>query len=241
MAKHIGVIACSSEGAALCYRTICLEAADIMGEENHPEITMHTPPFREYMTPIRNGDWEKVADVMVSSIEILKKVGAKVLITPDNTIHEAYDIARKKAKLGKTGIIWLHIAGVVAEEAQQRGYKRLGVLGTKYLLEGPVYRDILQDYKIDYVIPNLESRARINDIIFGELIFGKFRQESIDYFTGAIRQLKEQGCDAVVLGSTEIPLLMVENNPHRDQVPLDMLDSTRLLARAAVKEAMSPE
>ena len=154
MAKHIGIIACSSEGAALCYRTICLEAAEILGEDNLPEVTMHTPPFREYMQALKERDWGKVADVMVSSIEVLKHAGAKVLITPDNTIHQAYDIAHKKARVGKSGLIWLHIAGVVAEEAKRCGYKRLGVLGTNFLMEGPVYRDILPDYNIDHVIPD---------------------------------------------------------------------------------------
>ena len=238
MAKHIGIIACSSEGAALCYRTICLEAAEILGEDNLPEVTMHTPPFRKYMLALKERDWGKVADVMVSSIEVLKQAGAKVLITPDNTIHQAYDIAHKKARVGKSGLIWLHIAGVVAEEAKRCGYKRLGVLGTNFLMEGPVYRDILPDYNIEHVIPDEESRIGINDIVFTELIFGIFREQSIDYFCNVITQLKDQGCDAVVLGCTEIPLLMVDNNPHRDRVPLDMLDSTRLLARAALHTAM---
>jgi aspartate racemase len=239
MAKHIGIIACSSEGAALCYRTICLEAAEILGEDNLPEVTMHTPPFTKYMQALKDRNWESVADVMVSSIDVLKNAGAKILISPDNTIHQAYDIAHKRAKVGKSGLIWLHIAGVVAEEAKRCGYKRLGVLGTNFLMEGPVYREILPEYKLDHVIPVEESRTRINNIIFTELIFGKFREESIDYFNTVIKQLKDQGCDAVVLGCTEIPLLMIDHNLHRDRVPLDMLDSTRLLARAALKTAAS--
>jgi aspartate racemase len=238
MAKHIGIIACSYEGAALCYRTICREAAEILGEQNHPEVTMHTPPLRDYIRPIRERNWIAVADVMLNSIELLKRAGAKVLVSPDNTIHEAYYIAQKQAKLSKSGITWLHIAGVVADEAKRRGYQRLGVLGTNYLMEGPVYREILADYGIDYVIPDVDERARINDIIFGELILGDFRPEAIDYFNRVITRLKEKQCDAVVLGCTEIPLLMIDHNPHRDQVALDTLDSTRLLARAALKEAM---
>ena len=241
MAKHIGIIACSYEGAALCYRTICGEAAEIIGEQNHPEVTMHTPPFREYMIPIRDRNWNGVADVMLSSIDLLERAGAKVLISPDNTIHEAYYIAHKKARLAKSGVTWLHIAGVVANEAKRRGYQRLGVLGTNYLMEGPVYKEILTDYGIDYVIPDEDERTGINDIIFCELVLGDFRSESIEYFNKVITRLKEQRCDAVVLGCTEIPLLMIDNNPHRDQVALDMLDSTRLLARAAVREAMQDE
>jgi aspartate racemase len=239
MAKHIGIIACSSEGAALCYRTICQEAAEIMGEANHPEVTMHTPPFQHYMKPIMKEDWDGVADVMVSSINILKQVGAKVLISPDNTIHEAYYIARKKARIGKSGLTWLHIAGVVAEEAKQCGYRCLGILGTKYVMEGPVYPDVLKGYNIDHMIPEFEDRVRINKIIFSELVSAVFREQSIDFFIEVIQRFKERGADAVVLGCTEIPLLMIDHNPKRDKVPLDMLDSTRLLARAAVREAMS--
>ncbi len=125
MAKRVGIVACSAEGAALCYRTICAEAASAMGRHCHPEITMHTYPLSEYMVHIRAGDWEKVGDLMVRSAKIVAGAGADFVICPDNTIHQAFDIAVRQST-----IPWLHIAEVVAEEAMQSRFTNLGILGT---------------------------------------------------------------------------------------------------------------
>ena len=139
MAKHIGIVGCSAEGAALCYRTICNEAPQLMGEHNHPEITMHTHPLAAYMVFIRRGDWEGVARLMLSSVEKLVQAGADFALSPDNTIHEAFEYVRQASPLP-----WLHIAETVAQEAQGREFKHLVVLGTKYLMTGPVYPQSLQ-------------------------------------------------------------------------------------------------
>ena len=134
MAKHIGIVGCSAEGAALCYRTLCGEAPPIMGEHMHPEVSMHTHPLAEYMVYIRAGDWEKVAALMLSSAEKLSRIGARFAVCPDNTIHEAFDFIK-----ARTPIPWLHIAEAIAAEARTQGYRQLALLGTKYLVTGPVY------------------------------------------------------------------------------------------------------
>ncbi|MGD9178297.1 MAG: aspartate/glutamate racemase family protein, partial [Desulfobacterales bacterium] len=134
MGKHIGIVGCSAEGAALCYRTICGEAPPLMGEHMHPEISMHTHPLAEYMVHIRAGDWENVAALMLSSSQKLSQIGAQFAICPDNTIHEAFDLVKERSSLP-----WLHIAETVADEARAQGYKHLAILGTKYLMTGPVY------------------------------------------------------------------------------------------------------
>jgi aspartate racemase len=231
MVKHIGIVACSSEGAALCYRTICLEGTEYLGRHAYPEVTMHNYPLSEYMKYIVADDWEGVANLMVSSAEKLARIGADFVICPDNTIHQAFDLVVERSPLP-----WLHIAEEVAREAANKGFKKLGILGTRYLVESPVYPDKLKAAGIDYVLPELEERERMNDIIFDELVNGIFLDESRNYFVEVIERLKEKGCDAVVLGCTEIPLIVTP-----EVSPLPTLDSTRILARAALRKAVKED
>ena len=229
MTKHIGIVAGSSEGAALCYRTICLEAPAIMGEHNHPEITMNSVPMAEHMVHIRANDWKSVAEVMASSARKVAKAGADFAICPDNTYHQAF-----KYLIPQSPIPWLHIATAVAAEANRLGFKRLGILGTKYLMEGPVYPEALEEFRIEREIPDHSDRERINDIIFKELVNGIFQESSRLYLNEVTSKLQARGCDAVVLGCTEIPLIV-----RSDDSPLPTLDSTRLLARAALKKSLA--
>jgi aspartate racemase len=229
MSKHIGIVGCSAEGAALCYRTICGEAPLIMGEHMHPEVSMHTHPLAEYMVPIRSGDWQKVAELMLSSVQKLSQIGAEFAICPDNTIHEAFEFVKEKSP-----IPWLHIAEAVADAAMEKGFEQLAILGTKYLVTGPVYPDTLKKFDIASQIPDEDDRERIDEIIFKELVNGVFTEKSRNYFNEVIKKLKNRGSDAAVLGCTEIPLLV-----DPDDCPLPVLDSTRLLSRAALKEALT--
>lgn len=228
MPKHIGIVGCSAEGAALCYRTICGEAPALMGEHMHPEISMHTHPLAEYMVHIRKADWENVAALMLSSTLKLSKIGAQFAICPDNTIHEAFAMVKAQSP-----IPWLHIAEAVADKARTENYKQLAILGTKYLMTGPVYPNTLNEFNIAGQIPAEADREQIDQIIFKELVNGIFTEKSRLYFNEIIGKLKDRGCDAAILGCTEIPLLV---DPH--DCPLPVLDSTRLLARAAIKKAL---
>lgn len=225
---HIGIVACSTEGAALCYRTISLEGAQMIGKHDHPEVSLHSFSLAEYMKYINSGDWAGVAELMLRSAEKLAKADVDFLICPDNTIHQAFDLVEHRSPRP-----WLHIAREVAAVAKQNGHKRLAVLGTKYLMEGPVYREALKAAGIEHRVPNGEQRQRTNQIIFDELVNGQFLPRSLAYLIEAIRELKDDGCDAVVLGCTEIPLLVTPEDS-----PLPTLDSTRLLARAAVRKAV---
>jgi len=227
MPKHIGIVACSAEGAALCYRTLCAEAPVQMGEHMHPEVSMHTHALGLYLPGIQQGDWDAVAELMLSSTRKLAAIGAQLAICPDNTIHQAYDRV-----VARSPIPWLHIAEVVAQAAQAAGYRRLVITGTKYLMTGPVYPDVLRPRQIAFEIPEEHDRIQIDQIIFGELVKGIVRSEARGYFNAVIAQLKARGCDAVVLGCTEIPLLVDPSD-----CPLPTLDSTRLLARAALAAA----
>jgi aspartate racemase len=225
---HIGIVACSTEGAALCYRTISLEGSQVLGRHDHPEVSLHSLSLAHYMKHIERGDWAGVAELMISSAEKLARGGADFLICPDNTIHQAFDLVEHRSPRP-----WLHIAREVAREAQSCQFKRLAVLGTRYLMEGPVYPETLKTAGIGHRMPGPEQRERINQIIFDELVNGQFLPRSLAYHVEVIRALKDEGCDAVVLGCTEIPLLVTPESS-----PLPTLDSTRILARAALRKAM---
>ncbi|HUR36453.1 MAG TPA: amino acid racemase [Terriglobales bacterium] len=227
-ANHIGIVACSAEGAALCFRTVCMEGALVMGRHAHPEISLHTHPLARYMDFIYQDDWNGVGELMLDSAQRLARLGADFLICPDNTIHQSLDAIRSRSPLP-----WLHIAEEVAAEAARKGYKCVGLTGTKYLMEGPVYPPKFKAQGIEHRVPSAEERLNIDDIIFNELVNGKFLPQSLAYFKLVIGRLKDAGCDAVALSCTEIPLLV---SPEAS--PLPTLDSTRLLARAALRHAL---
>ena len=224
----VGIVACSAEGAALCYRTFCTEGAQLLGRHAHPEVAMHTHSLAAYMEHIYRDDWEGVGELMLDSARKLASIGARFLICPDNTIHQALRHVGPRSPLP-----WLHIAEVVAAHATERGWRRLGLTGTRWLVESDVYPEKLTERGIEYVRPSEAEREEINRIIMDELVYGVFQPESIAYFQNVIGRLKQEGCDAVVLGCTEIPLIINDASS-----PLPTLDSTRLLARAALRRAV---
>jgi len=228
MPQHIGIVACSAEGAALCYRTICVEGSQLLGPHDHPEVSMHTHSLAEYMKFIYRDDWDGVAELMLSSANKLAKIGADFLICPDNTIHQALPHLESRSPLP-----WLHIAEVVASHAAERGFQRIGLTGTRWLVDSEIYPEKLTARSLQYQRPNDAEREEINRIIMDELVYGIFKPEAVSTFQQIIGRMKDQSCDAVVLGCTEIPLIMNDTNS-----PLPTLDSTRLLARAALRRAV---
>lgn len=227
-ARTIGIVACSGPGAALCYETITAECGELLGSHHHPEIVLHSSSFGEYCRLLEEGDWPAIASLLANSCAKLETLGADFAICPDNTVHEAMDHASLEATLP-----WLHIAEVVAREAHTRGFRRLAILGTSYLMEGPVYPDKLAPLGIKAITPNTDDRSSINTLIFDRLVFNRVTSEDRSTLLDIIERLHdEHQCDAVVLGCTELPLIL------NDQVsPLPTLDSTRLLARAAIERA----
>ncbi|MFM9433735.1 aspartate racemase [Janthinobacterium sp. CG_23.3] len=229
MPLHIGIVGCSAEGASLCYRTICAEAATLLGKHAHPEISMHTPSLAEYVQCLDRGDLAGVGELMLTSARKLASIGADFLICPDNTIHRAFSYVQAKSPLP-----WLHIAEVVAAEAARRGYRRVGLTGTRWLVDSEVYPQKLLARGIQCVRPGPRERDDINRIIMDELVGGVATPDGLAYFQSLIQNFGEQGCQAVILGCTEIPLIVNDANS-----PLPTLDSTRLLARAALERAIN--
>jgi aspartate racemase len=229
MPSHIGIVACSAEGAALCYRTICVEGGELLGRHAHPEVSMHTPSLADYEKCLERDDWPGVAALMLASASKLAKIGAGFLICPDNTLHRALPHV-----LPRSPLPWLSIAEVVAADAAARGFRRLGLLGTRWLVDSDVYPEKLAAHGLSFLRPTPEERDEINRIIMDELVAGVFKLEAVATHQQVIRRMQGEGCDAVILGCTEIPLIIGDHNS-----PLPALDSTRLLARAALRRAVA--
>jgi aspartate racemase len=220
---HIGIVAGTAEGAALCYRTLCHEGGGAKSVYAHPEITLHTFPLHDYLTLIEREDWAGVAALMSRSAALLARSGADLIICPNNTLHRAFHLL-------ESPVPWLHIADAVAGEINRRTFRRVALLGTQLVMQGNVYQPTLARDGLDLVLPEPHERIRIDDIIRTELIRGHYTAHSRAYVQGIISQMAAGGADAVILGCTELPLLLSD-----EQAALPLLDSTRLLARAALQ------
>jgi aspartate racemase len=226
---HIGIVGVSAEGAALCYRTICVEGSDLFGPGAHPEVSTHTSSFAEYRRLSELEDWPATAQLLLASANKLASIGADFLICPANTPHLAFPYLESRSPLP-----WLHIVDVVADEALRRGFHRIGILGTRYTMQSTLYPDRLNPRGLESLSPSAEQCATINRFIYDELVRGVCTPAATEYHQQVIASLKAQGCDAVVLGCTEIPLIINDQNSA-----LPTLDSTRLLAHAALRKAAS--
>jgi aspartate racemase len=227
-AKHIGIVACSVEGAALCFREICAYSLKFMGEHLHPQVTLSCIAMGEWMPAFNRGDYEGVADFMLRETKIVAQAGAQFAICPDNSAHLAF-----KHVVSRSPIPWLHIAEEVAKAAVRDGYRHAALLGTRFTMRGPVYPEMFEKYAVKISSPAEGDQKIIDDIIFTELVNGIFSEASRLRYNEVIQRMQARGCDSVILGCTEIPLLV-----RSDDCPLPTLDSTRLLARAAVDAAL---
>ena len=226
--KHIGILAHSFEGATLCFRTACLEGVGRLGPHLHPHTTMTCSPMAQVLDAWERGDNAELRAFFRDDADRLAAAGADFFVCPDNTAHIALESRGEPFPLPG-----LHIGEVVAEQALREGRRKVGVLGTKYTMNGPVYAGALGRRGLDWAVPRDDEQALVNRVIFDELCLGVFTDESRSAYVRIIERLAEQGCDCVALVCTEIPLLV-----SADVSPLPILDSTRLLARAAVEVAI---
>jgi aspartate racemase len=226
--KHIGILAHSFEGAALCYRTMCLEGVARLGPHRHPEITMTGVGMDDLLSAWEGNDLPTLRAAFFEDAEKLAAAGCDFFVCPDNTAHIALESPGDPFPVPA-----LHIGEVVADEASRRGFRKVGILGTRFTMTGPVYPGALGRRGIGWAVPDEADRKTIDDIIFDELCLGIFTDAARDAYVGIIDKLKADGCDAVALVCTEIPLLVTD-----EVSPLPTLDSTRLLAKAAVDVAL---
>lgn len=227
--KTIGIVAHSAEGAALCYLTACREGGVRLGPHMHPTIVMSSVPMALSLPGWESGNHQIVARVLTEGVQLVADGGADFFVCPDNTAHIVLE--QIAADLPLPG---LHIAEVVCQDIMNHGWKRVGLLGTKYTMTGPVYQRALEQRGLERIVPDEQVREQLNTAIFDELCQAIFDTETTQRFVDAIEDLKARGAECVILGCTEIPLIVTETNS-----PLPIIDSTRLLAKYAVTEATS--
>lgn len=227
--KTIGIAAHSAEGGTLCFLTACREGQVHLGPHMHPTIVVSAVPLGLSMPGYETGDDQTVAGFLSQGVQRVADAGADFYICPDNTAHIVLEqIANDLPIPG------LHIADVVCREITAYGWNRVGLLGTKWTMTGPVYARSLEELRLERLIPNEPMRERLNTAIFDELCQGIFDEQTTELFIKAIDDLKLRGAECVILGCTEIPLIITPDNS-----PLPTLDSTRLLAKYAVREALN--
>ncbi|QTD38075.1 amino acid racemase [Polaribacter batillariae] len=228
MTKTIGICAHSYEGGALSFLAACRQGAKLMGQHMHPNIILSAIPMGLSMKGWESGNHDEVAKHLKAGIHQISKSGADFFICPDNTAHIVLENI-----IEEVPIPGLHIANVVCEEIKKNNWKKVGLLGTKWTMDGKVYPNILNANNLSVLTPIEAVKKKINDAIFDELCQGVFKRETTELFIKAINGLKQDGAECVVLGCTEIPLIINSNNS-----PLPILDSTRLLSKYAVKLAL---
>ena len=226
--KHVGIIGHSFEGATLCFHEVCADGVRRLGPHLHPEVTMTVQAMHHMLDAWEGGDNAALRAMFLYDARKLAAAGAEFFLCPDNTAHIALESPGDPLP-----IPGLHIGEVVADQALRDGRRKVGIMGTKYTMTGPVYPGALGRRGLDWAVPPDDDRAIVNAIIFDELCLGEFRDESRDAYVRIIEDLAGEGCDCVALVCTEIPLLI-----SQDVSPLPVLDSTRLLARAAVDVAI---
>jgi len=226
--QRIGILAHSAEGSALCYLEVCHEGERRLGAHLHPDVVLDIEPWGTSLS-----DWEKrnyapIGRRLASSVARLAAAGAGFFVCPDNTAHMALE-----AFTDSLSLPGLHIAEVVADEAKRRGFHRVAITGTSWTMDGPIYPRVLNHRGIDFAVPSPSERATIQQIIVDELLPGRVTASARASLATIVERLRGEGCDCVLLGCTELPLLLDDTTS-----PLPTLDSTRLLARAAVDVAL---
>lgn len=226
--RTIGIVAHSYEGGTLSFITTCREGAARLGPHMHPNIVASAIPMALSMPGWENDDHELVAKHLAQGVEQVTRAGAEFFICPDNTAHIVLE--KIAAKLPIPG---LHIADVVCAEILASGWRTVGLLGTKWTMIGPVYQQALAARNLTKLLPDANFQQRINAAIFDELCQSVFEPKTVEMFLQAIQQMKDAGAQCVILGCTEIPLIVTAANS-----PLPILDTTRLQAKYAVEVAL---
>lgn len=226
--KRIGIVAHSAEGGALCFLTACREGQELMGPHMHPEIVVSAIPMGASMPGWESGDYDVVARYLSQGVEDVARAGADFFICPDNTAHIVLEQI-----VDDFPIPGIHIADVISLEMIEHGWKVAGLLGTEWTMTGSVYPDALDRQNLSHLTPESGARSKIHVAIFDELCQGIFSSDAEDHFLKVIDDLGRDGAECVILGCTEIPLIVSDENSS-----LPVLDSTRLLAKYAVREAV---
>jgi len=227
--KTIGIVSHSHEGGALCFLTACREGAVHLGPHMHPTVVVSAIPMGLSMEAWEKDDYPEVGKFLAQGVQQVADAGAQFYVCPDNTAHVVLE--EIAADLPIPG---LHISEVVCREISANGWKRVGLLGTRWTMTGSVYARTLEERGLERLIPDEPTMEQLHAAIFAELCQGVFTEQTTGLFLRAIDDLKARGAECVILGCTEIPLIVTPDNSS-----LPVLDSTRLLAKYAVLEALN--
>lgn len=228
MPKHIGIVGVSPEGSAFCYRVIGRRASEVQIPEQRPLVSLHNRPFSSYVEALHRDDWPRIAELLRDSAIALSNIGADFCVLPDNVCHHAIHLAEAHSP-----IPWLNMIGLVSDALESNGCRKVGLIGTKFVTSGSTYQTVLGLRGIHLLVPPDEETIEIDRIIFSEAVFGRVRAESRDRVTRSVRALADRGCEAVILGSSEAPLLI-----GAETSPLPVFDPVDLLAEAAIMHAL---
>lgn len=231
MSRHIGIVAVSPEGAALCYRQVSRQASRLLPPHEHPRITLHNEPLAAYIDAVRSDDWHGVGDLLRRSADFLAQCGASFCFSPDNAVQHGVHLAEHGSP-----IPWLTMPDLVARAIAADGRRTVGLIGTKMVTAGSTYQTHLGLKGVQVLAPSPEDADLLDRIIFGELIYGHIRPESRRSVLEVIERLASEGCEGVILASSEAPLLVTPEN-----TPLPIYDAADILAEGAVRYAMEGE
>ena len=229
MAKTIGIVAVTAEGAANCYKQIVRFAGEQLGPNKHPEIILINPSFDTILEAQQRDDWQTVGTILTRAAQRAVAAGAEFIIIPANSVHFAYDQVAKHVSVPV-----LNLVEVVADECQHQGYKKVAVLGVGLTLSGGLYDQPLAERSIKSIELTDAYRKTLDSIIYNKLVHGIVTLASTKKVLSLCDELQRDGCEALILACTELPLIL-----HSTNTPLPVLDSTEVLARAAVKLACS--
>ncbi len=228
MTKHIGIVAVSPEGASLCHRQIFRYASAQLDPHEHPIVSLHNLPLAGYVDAVRAGDWRSVGAMLRRSAEVLSACGAEFCFTPDNAVQHGVHLAEAGSP-----IPWLNMTEIVAGTIETDGRQTVGILGTSVVTRGSAYQTHLGLRGIKAVVPSDEDVEALDTAIYGDLAYGRVTDTARAIMTGVIDRLCERGCDAVILGCSEAPLVVCAASS-----PIAVYDAGDLLAQRAVREAI---
>jgi len=227
--RHIGIAAVSPEGAAVFYTQLSRHLSKMLPPNQHPRITIHNEPLSAYIDAIRRDDWHAVGELLRRSAETLGRCGAEFCLSPDNIVQHATHLAESGSP-----IPWLTMTDLVAQAVGKDGRRTVGVVGTKMVTSSSTYQTPLGLRGIHVLPPEPEEAETLDQIIFGELLYGHIRPESRQAVLGIIHHLKDRGCEAVILACSEAPLMVTGETSS-----LPVYDAADILAESAVRRSMA--
>ncbi|TFG13523.1 MAG: aspartate/glutamate racemase family protein [Promethearchaeota archaeon] len=229
--KVIGLLGGMSwESSLEYYRIINEKVKQRMGGLNSAKCILYSVNFQEIETLQHEGKWEHLTKIMIESALNLERAGAEMILICTNTMHKMADEVQNSIQ-----VPLIHIADTAAEKVKEKNLKKVGLLGTKYTMEQEFYKGRIKErYNIDVLIPDSNEREIVHDIIFNELCLGKIKSESKEQYKKIIQHLIQKGAEGIILGCTEIPLLI-----NQEDFDIPIFDTTMIHCEAAIDYALT--